>query len=86
MSGLSNSSIKVFPQPASNRVTLESSLWKNTTVGIQLCDLSGKQLQSSLLQANSSGAVDLAIALPKGVYLITSTANGSKSVVKLLID
>ncbi len=86
LSGLSNSTVKVFPQPASQRVTLESAPWANSVVDIQIFDLSGKQLQTSLQQADAKGAVELGIQLPKGIYLAKSTSKGSKAVVKLLVD
>lgn len=66
---------KVYPNPATDRLTVETA----TPGPVTVQDLTGK----ILMTANHSGAITLDISgLPAGMYLLQTAGNGAKMFVK----
>jgi uncharacterized delta-60 repeat protein len=82
------SSLKVYPNPASNQLTISSKqLTKGEKVeiynamGIKMLDVRGKKLDSSISQGNSSLEIDIS-SLAKGIYLVKVGNETAKVVVE----
>lgn len=75
------SNLSVYPNPASDKISIDLYLQKNASVKIQLLDLSGKIVKETT-EPNVSGKINKMIevnTLAKGVYLIKiSTENGNE--------
>jgi hypothetical protein len=82
--------IKVFPNPASNYVTIEYNLQSNSLVKIELFDVLGK-LVKSILPATQQSIDTYKTTwqldeFRSGLYFIKMTINGSESTIKLSIS
>jgi hypothetical protein len=84
----SENSIKVFPNPANDRVTLEYELQRASAVEVSLCDMVGKQMRSVSTVREQKGTHQQIIyldQLPAGVYSIRLQADGAISSFKVTI-
>lgn len=70
---------KIYPNPASHKVVLESS--ENGT--IRLYDLNGKLVYSA---KKNSTKQQISLNLPKGIYLVELDSNSSKTTQKLIVQ
>lgn len=80
-----NTSVKVFPNPASGICTIETMLSKNETVKIEVLNVMGQTLFSSEENA-AKGKFTKQISLEglsKGIYFINLKANDSNSIQKI---
>ncbi|MEY5042179.1 MAG: Secretion system C-terminal sorting domain, partial [Bacteroidota bacterium] len=76
-----NSNIKIFPNPASSIITLETTDL-NTSSNFQLFDNSG----SLVLSEQVSGTTQLSIEILKsGMYLYQVSQNGNNTTGKLIV-
>lgn len=90
--GLSNTSannidVKVYPNPASDMVTVSFTLKANSTATVALLDVAGKTVKSSSFMANSGNnnvSVDLS-EVPSGLYFYSITTNEGVATSKLLV-
>ena len=81
-------SFKVFPNPASDLITVTAIPDHNQTIRISIADLSGKQVYQEELNYNS-GLLEKQIDLStyrKGVYLVQLNLNGKVQTEKLIIQ
>jgi hypothetical protein len=78
-----NSQIKLYPNPATNTLTIEYSNWKNEST-LQLVDVTGKLMLS---QPISGKTTQLDITnLPNGMYLYrVLSVNGIEGIGKVVI-
>ncbi|MDF2452277.1 MAG: hypothetical protein K0S26_1781 [Bacteroidota bacterium] len=82
-------SIKVFPNPASSKVTIQYSLKDDANVKIELFDVFGKSVRTVLNQGEQSMdqhsySVPLD-GLASGMYFIKININGAESTIKLSV-
>lgn len=82
--------IKVFPNPASNKVTIQYNLAINSAVKIELFDILGKSVKPILpltnqINTNYSYTVPLD-DLTSGMYFMKLNINNSESTIKLIIN
>jgi hypothetical protein len=82
--------IKVFPNPASNNVSIQYNLKANALVKIELFDMLGKSVkmllpetQQSIEFHKKSWQID---DLGAGLYFIKMTINGMESTIKLSVN
>ncbi|MFN8114761.1 MAG: GEVED domain-containing protein [Bacteroidia bacterium] len=81
--------ISVFPNPATNFVTIKYSLQSNSSVKIEVFDIFGKLVKTllPLTQQNTNNYKTTwnLDELTSGLYFIKTTINGSENVIKLSI-
>jgi hypothetical protein len=82
--------IKVFPNPASNKVTIQYNLVSNSNVQIDLYDIFGKSIKTILpltLQNNIEHSYTVPLDdISSGMYFIKLKINNTISTVKLFIS
>ena len=80
--------LQVFPNPASNRFTIQSEQFELNGSVLTLSDMTGKQiLQTTLETNNRSYSVDAAaFGLTPGVYLLTLENEGRVANKKLILE
>ncbi len=82
--------VKLFPNPASNKVTLQYTLPLNSNVKIELYDLVGKCVKTILPeteQSNQEHSYSIALDdLSSGMYFVKLKINTSETVIKLFIS
>lgn len=81
--------VKVYPNPASNNLTIQYNLQNNSLVKIELFDMLGKSVklllpetQQSMEFHKKSWQID---DMSAGLYFIKMTINGSESTIKLSV-
>jgi len=86
---VSSITLKVYPNPASNFLTLNYTGKAGDDVFISLTDLSGRQLLSdrpgSLAEGSNSYRMDVSGITP-GIYFVTVASSLSRSVLKVIIS
>jgi len=76
-------SIKIYPNPASDYLLIETDNYQEKSIDISICSLDGKELFHSTFINNKKIPVQ---QLPAGVYLLSlKNTNGESSFRKLLI-
>ncbi len=76
--------VEVYPNPTSNYLTIEVS---DVPAGDILCSLFNGYGHLVARQSISSGTIQLNVSgFPKGFYTVVITADGVKTVEKLMID
>lgn len=81
-----NKSFGIYPNPAKTEFFIKNApTVGNTTVKVDIIDLSGKVVKSFERKKNSSDAVSTQ-GMIKGTYLIVVTENGKSDAQKLIID
>lgn len=82
--------IKVYPNPAANKVTIQYNLLENSNVKIELCDILGKSVKTILpltQQNNSEHSFTIQLNdITSGMYFMKVKINNSESVIKLIIN
>lgn len=79
----SDNTFALYPNPASQSVSVN---WNGAHVAnIIITDITGKQILTSSLAANSTKQIDIS-TLTKGLYFVTVECNGQKTTQKLLIQ
>jgi hypothetical protein len=79
-----NQDVKIFPNPASDEITIDLTRFDNENSTIEICDLNGKSMycessiNQSILRINTFG-------LSRGVYIVTAKTSTSAIRHKLLI-
>ena len=81
--------IKVFPNPATNKVTVIYSLANNSIVKIELCDVLGKTIKS-ILPLTEQSLSEYFYTVPlndftSGLYFMKIKINNAENVIKLVI-
>ena len=86
---LANGNLAVYPNPAKEKIAVDFTLKAETTVVIELTDLSGKVISSKNLGSTKAGNHSVEIptaALSNGVYVLKLTSNGEISSHKVIIQ
>ena len=78
---LSNSKLKIYPNPSKSKVNIEAEV--NDKLSFTLCDIQGKILISQ--DAIGKGLIDVS-GLSNGIYMLNLELNGIPSVHKLIIN
>lgn len=82
--------IKVYPNPATKKVTIQYNLLENSNVKIELCDILGKSVKTILpltQQNNSEHSFTVQLNdITSGMYFMKVKINNSESVIKLIIN
>lgn len=78
---------KIYPNPASDKMTLEFANPAAIEVMMQICDMRGRVLQSRLLgdAMAFNESIDVS-ALANGLYMLVLQANGIKTVIRFAVD
>ncbi|MBO0361048.1 right-handed parallel beta-helix repeat-containing protein [Hymenobacter sp. BT186] len=76
---LSTIQFSVFPNPASQRVTVRLSAAANGPARVLLTDLSGRTVLTQKLRGNTDAEINLPASLSTGVYLLRVAATGYSS-------
>jgi hypothetical protein len=80
----------IYPNPASNDVTLEFSLEKNTFVTLRIMDVSGRMVSSVInheeLKAGKNKISANLKDIPPGAYLIDADLDGFRMTKKLIVQ
>jgi hypothetical protein len=87
-SAIESMNVTLYPNPASNNATIAYTLNTESTVTIEVRDLSGKLVYSSNEGNQNTGANTASIATDKfaeGMYTYTLTANGSQVTNKFIV-
>lgn len=87
-SAIQSMNVTLYPNPASNNATIAYTLNTESTVTIEVRDLSGKLVYSSNEGNQKTGAHTTSIATDKfaeGMYTYTLTANGSQVTNKFIV-
>jgi len=82
------SSLKVYPNPASDKITVSMMLSDSKTVSVEVYDLLGKKVMSRNLGVQPAGSVDVLFDVNKlrtGIYLIIANTGGQVNVSKVFI-
>jgi hypothetical protein len=82
------SALSIYPNPASDLITVTFDLEKNTPVQVSIYDLSGKLLLASQENGLSTGNNTIQLntnALTRGTYLVKMVASNEISTAKLII-
>lgn len=82
------SKVSVFPNPASDNLTISYSLQQAQSVGIELYDLNGKQVKAFTAENTTPGSYEKTIGvkdLERGVYFVRLTSNGKKATQKMVV-
>ena len=83
------SKIKVYPNPASNYLTIQYSLQNSSTVKIELFDILGKSIKTllpSTLQSKDNYKTSWQLEdIKSGLYFVKININGSENIIKLSI-
>ncbi len=82
------SSLKVYPNPASDKITVSMMLSDSKTVSVEVYDLPGKKVMSRNLGVQPAGSVDVLFDVNKlrtGIYLIETNTGGQVNVSKVFI-
>lgn len=80
--------LSVYPNPASEKLSVDLLLQKNTSLKLQLIDLSGN-IVKEFAEANVSGKLNRSIelsALAKGVYFLKVLTDNGSEVRKITIE
>jgi pectinesterase len=81
--------IKVFPNPATNKVTIQYNLVSNSNVTIELYDIFGKAvrtIQPQTVQSMDKHSYSVPVDdLASGMYFVKLRINNAESVIKLFI-
>lgn len=81
--------IKVFPNPASNQVTIQYNLVSNSNVSIELYDIFGKEIrtiQPTVSQGMDKHSYTVPLDdLASGMYFVKMKINNAESVIKLFV-
>lgn len=85
--GLANEGLKIYPNPASTRLTLEYQLSESSSAVFYLYDMLGREW-CSLVLAPAVQRVSFGIAqLPRGIYIGKYVVNGTtRSTQKIIIN
>ena len=75
--------LQVFPQPASDRVTLDLRAMKPETVAVQISDLSGRSVRAYELRGGKMETLDLSDLAP-GAYAIVAKTRSDIRTGKLI--
>ena len=76
----------VYPNPASNKVTIEINNSKDEKISISLKDILGKEVFVKQLETiNAKQVIDVS-NLVKGVYLLEITTQNGRVVKQLLVE
>ncbi len=79
----------IYPNPASNKASLEFSLTNSTILSVALFDIQGQKIKDIIInQEYQSGTANLPITLSElsdGIYLVVITPNNSTPVVQRII-
>jgi hypothetical protein len=82
--------IKVFPNPANNKVTIQYNLLENSNVKIELYNIIGESLKTILPlteQSNNNYSYTVQLNdLTTGMYFMKLKINNSESIIKLVIS
>lgn len=82
-----NSELKIFPNPATLSVEIESNLIKNYSVQIQVFDLIGKIMINETVNRNQKNSFSINTAgLADGIYILHVSANTNSFSQKLIIQ
>jgi len=79
---LSQEDFKIYPNPASNKVTIEHPFTGNTTISI--FDVKGEKVFTKLLK-NNQNLIEIS-NLPLGIYIIQLENKGKVSMQKLIVN
>ncbi|MFN8397350.1 MAG: PKD domain-containing protein [Bacteroidia bacterium] len=81
------SSFDVYPNPSTGMFHYQLELYRRGEVTMEVLDLAGRVLHQDVLRSAVSYSGDLDLShLSKGVYLLSLTSNGSRMMVKLVIQ
>lgn len=87
ISGLS--AIKLFPNPASNSVTLSLMLKKDMQVSVNVYDIQGKEVMQGVQKMMNAGEQQVTLntsSLNNGVYFVQITSGGLSTKMKMVIN
>lgn len=82
-----NNNIQLFPNPASDKVTITSNAAINSNVNVNIIDVAGRVAQTTSYNnfaAKSQQTIDIS-KLAKGVYFVKINAAGSEYIEKLIV-
>jgi hypothetical protein len=86
---LSEINLNVYPNPATDRISITANFQGENEVALNIYDLSGRMVFSSTLQT-ASGAVNHSLSLPqsmqKGNYVVSITGKSQKETTKLVVN
>lgn len=80
---------KIFPNPASEQITIEYTLAKSSTVGFQILDITGKTIATKALGVKRAGKQSEAIPLDKqatGNYILILNIDGGRKSKRFVIQ
>jgi hypothetical protein len=81
---LSVSQLKMFPNPASDELTLEYSIGETDVATYQIVNLSGQQVLSGALQSGNTRQISTS-SLEQGVYFVILTVNNAVEATEKLV-
>jgi OmpA-OmpF porin, OOP family len=86
--GKSNTSAKVFPNPASDNTAIDLSGFKNDgVVQVTVMDLMGSQVYANRIDAGNSYVINVnTLDLPSGIYMVKAESDSKISTQKLVIQ
>ncbi len=86
---LSNINLNIYPNPATNRISIKANFQGENEVALNIYDLTGRVFLSTTLQTDG-GAINHSLNLPqtiqKGNYIISLTGKSQKETVKLIVN
>lgn len=80
--------LSIYPNPASEKISVDVTLQKSTSMKLQLLDLSGKVIKESY-EANVSGKINRSIeltTLAKGIYFVKISTDNGTEVRKITVE
>ena len=87
--GVADCEVRVYPNPATDRVTIELPGYRTDMIELSLIDRSGRVVYRSGKQSGANGRVEIDLAnmqLPAGLYVLTSGNGACLSSTNLIIQ
>lgn len=81
----SNTDIKIYPNPAKDKVSIEWNSNHTTTALVIVTDVTGKIVSKTTVEANGKAEVNF-WQLQKGIYFVTIESDGSRQTQKLVLE
>jgi hypothetical protein len=80
--------VKLFPNPATDRIRLTYYLPATSVVSIAIYDVKGQLVESILnkIQEEGEQTIDKNLSLNKGLYSMSLTIDGKKTIRKLIVE
>jgi hypothetical protein len=81
------SSLSVFPNPATERITLTTELGQTQTVSITITDINGRLVFEKRSQSSGLLSEEIDVSgFNQGVYLLHLTVDGKKESRKIMVQ